>query len=92
MEAKLRPVEEVANAAISAVGWTDTETATKHAVSILTTDRDTAYTLFREETLKYRNIVSPLSEEEFDRGYVIALDDILTLLDHIYGKTDALTK
>lgn len=67
-------------------------------------ERDTAYTLLREaigrkrifatttpSSTDFGNMQNILLEQHVT-SYNQALDDILTLLDHIYGKTDALTK
>lgn len=65
-------------------------------------ERDTAYTLLREQMVKKScdELVIPdyikqggfSHEVVFKEGYNAAINTLLTLLDHIYGKTDALTK
>jgi regulator of sigma D len=100
METQLRPVEEVIETlsfSITLTGYEFTSIKT-----ILTTDRDTAYTMLREGMVKKScdELVIPdyikqggfSHEVVFKEGYNAAINTLLTLLDHIYGKTDALTK
>ena len=103
MTTQLRPLSEVRTEAVREY-YSDRTSYTRNQISlplltILTTDRDTAYTLLREEVelLRAKN---NLNREDF--GYLEyqdlvdahnkAIDHTLGLLDHIYGKTDALTK
>lgn len=100
METQLQPVEEVIEMLPFSITLTGYEfTSIKN---ILTTDRDTAYTMLREQMVKKScdELVIPdyikqggfSHEVVFKEGYNAAINTLLTLLDHIYGKTDALTK
>ncbi len=95
MTTQLQPVEGMANdiGLEGAMFVSDI----KRIEELLITDRDTAYTMLRTMIEGKRR---PMKESMYgtlaytpkDFEYNAALDDILTLLDHIYGKTDALTK
>lgn len=105
MKAQLRPVSEVIydlekeSEVINYNLWYANPTKIHAAI---TTDRDTAYTMLREQMVKKScdELVIPdyikqggfSHEVVFKEGYNAAINTLLTLLDHIYGKTDALTK
>lgn len=106
MTTQLRPLSEVRTEAVREY-YSDRTSYTRNQISlplltILTTDRDTAYTLLREQMVKKScdELVIPdyikqggfSHEVVFKEGYNAAINTLLTLLDHIYGKTDALTK
>lgn len=95
MEAQLRQVEAV-EADLAKAMFLVSEGQREYRQNILTIDRDTAYTLLREAITKKRLIEAAFPGStitlDWKQGHNQALDDILTLLDHIYGKTDALTK
>lgn len=100
MTTQLRPAEEVA--------YYEADVTPGGVRAILTTDRDTAYTLLRHQIAKKKKYPcqhSPsdmcdtdcINQDDYEVAFARqvkndTLDDILTLLDHIYGKTDALTK
>ncbi len=100
MTTQLRPVEGMANdiGLEGAMFVSDI----KRIEELLITDRDTAYTMLREQMVKKScdELVIPdyikqggfSHEVVFKEGYNAAINTLLTLLDHIYGKTDALTK
>ena len=106
MKAQLRPVSEVidslepiwteADQFETEAGYAPLVPSRALAIFRLTTDRDTAYTLLRDAITKKRLIEAAFPGStitlDWKQGHNQALDDILTLLDHIYGKTDALTK
>ncbi len=101
MEAQLRPVEQV-DADLAKAQFLVPDEQREYRQKVLTTDRDTAYTLLREQMVKKScdELVIPdyikqggfSHEVVFKEGYNAAINTLLTLLDHIYGKTDALTK
>lgn len=89
MTTQLRPVEEVMKD-FNNEAPTFPHQFVEH---ILTTDRDTAYTLLKTWIASKS---APKSNDpysnEYEHGYDRAMYDMSILLDHIYGKTDALTK
>lgn len=82
-EQTLRPVSEVVEESCHPdVGYIDM------AEAALTTDRDAVYTMLREAVSKMK--LGGHHEEDkriYSGGYDTAIDDILLLLDTIYGKT-----
>lgn len=96
MTTQLRPLSEVRTEAVREY-YSDRTSYTRNQISlplltILTTDRDTAYTLLREATKEIKADSKLLSSDPSQSDEYISRKAILTLLDHIYGKTDALTK
>lgn len=106
MEAQLRPLSEVSERAH--MEWlSKTETAklkngemtvlsygylSQAVTEAIIEERDTAYTLLREATKEIKADSKLLSSDPSQSDEYISRKAILTLLDHIYGKTDALTK
>ncbi len=96
MTTQLRPLSEVRTEAVREY-YSDRTSYTRNQISlplltILTTDRDTAYTLLREATKEIKADSKLLSSDPSQSDEYISRKAILTLLDHIYGKTDVLTK
>lgn len=92
METQLRPVVEVAK--------NYSEPSSTHVQGELARDRDTAYTLLRDavDSMSWETTMEELKGSVHDTHHMVRVkhvnakllrrkQDILTLLDHVYGKT-----
>lgn len=88
MTTQLRPINEVADELDDG-----SERLYRIALAVIERERDTAYMLLKTWIASKS---APKSNDpysnEYEHGYDRAMYDMSILLDHIYGKTDALTK